>query len=93
MNEAGRQHDIAYSINKDLSARHKADETLENLAWQRVLSNHASLGEKASAWLVTNIMMAKRKLGMDVKTLTTPLETAIKKAKRALHKQKTIGTI
>lgn len=64
LDEAAKEHDIAYSQSKSLSDRHKADEILENKAWERVKSKDASLGEKAAAWLVTNTMKAKRKLGM-----------------------------
>lgn len=64
---ACRAHDIVYSKHKSLEARHKADFELENRAWERVKSKDASLGEKASAWLVTSAMKIKRKLGMGMK--------------------------
>lgn len=64
LDEACKEHDIAYSQSKDLTNRHKADEILENRAWERVKSKDASLGEKTAAWFVTNAMKAKRKLGM-----------------------------
>ncbi|KAJ8913889.1 hypothetical protein NQ315_005686 [Exocentrus adspersus] len=60
-----RKHDIAYLNNSEnLTERHKADYELEQRAWERVKSKIASVGEKAAAWLVTNIMKAKRRLGM-----------------------------
>jgi Phospholipase A2-like domain len=64
LDEAAKEHDIAYSQSDLLTDRHKADQILENKAWDRVKSKDASLGEKAAAWLVTNTMKAKRKLGM-----------------------------
>lgn len=67
LDEACKQHDIAYSHNQSVSARHKADEILENKAWERVKSKDASLGEKAASWFVTNTMKAKRKLGMGIR--------------------------
>lgn len=67
LDEAAKDHDIAYSQSQSLSDRHKADEILENKAWDRVKSKDASLGEKSAAWLVTNVMKAKRKLGMGIK--------------------------
>lgn len=67
LDEACREHDIAYSQNKSLDERHKADKLLENLAWERVKSKDAKFGEKAAAWLVTNTMKSKRKLGMGMK--------------------------
>lgn len=67
LDAACKQHDIAYSLNKSLEERHKADQILENAAWERVKSKDASAGEKAAAWFVTTGMKGKRKLGMGVK--------------------------
>ncbi|KAK9731983.1 hypothetical protein QE152_g13195 [Popillia japonica] len=64
---ACKEHDIAYSQNKDLSSRHRADLILENKAWSRVKSKDASVGEKAAAWSVTNAMKIKRKIGIGLK--------------------------
>lgn len=66
LDAACREHDIAYSQYKDLEARHRADAVLAEKAWQRVWARDANLGEKAAAWSVTNMMKAKRKLGMGV---------------------------
>lgn len=63
-----REHDIAYSQSADdLNARHLADKVLQERAWERVKSSDATLGEKAAALTVTNLMKAKRKLGMGVR--------------------------
>lgn len=67
LDEACREHDIAYFRSQALPDRHKADEVLENKAWQRVKSADASLGERSAAWTITNTMKAKRKLGMGTK--------------------------
>jgi Phospholipase A2-like domain len=67
LDEAAKEHDIAYSRSESLPERHKADQILENKAWSRVKSKDASLGEKAAAWIVTNTMKAKRKLGMGLR--------------------------
>jgi hypothetical protein len=68
LDAACREHDIAYSLHRnDINKRHEADRVLEEKAWQRVKSNDASLGEKSAAWLVTNAMKAKRKLGMGIR--------------------------
>ncbi|KAJ8946075.1 hypothetical protein NQ318_009201 [Aromia moschata] len=48
---ACKHHDIAYSQNTDLTARHKADYELEQRAWERVKSNDANVGEKVAALL------------------------------------------
>ncbi|EFA12575.1 hypothetical protein TcasGA2_TC004204 [Tribolium castaneum] len=74
-------HDIEYSKSNNLKDRHKADQILENKAWSRVISKDAKFGEKASAWLVTNIMKLKRKLGMGIKR-TTKKKTIKKKKTR-----------
>lgn len=66
LDAACRDHDIAYSKNKDLKSRHQADKILENKAWERVVSKDSSVGEKSFAYLVTNGMKAKTKFGMGV---------------------------
>lgn len=63
-----KSHDIAYSESKDLKSRHIADKILAEQAWSRFKSKDSSFGEKASAWLVTNIMKTKIKTGSGVKT-------------------------
>lgn len=67
LDASAKEHDIAYAKHKDLEERHKADKVLENKAWSLVKDKDSSFGEKASAWLVTNIMKAKRKLGMGIR--------------------------
>lgn len=64
LDAACKEHDIAYFKNHSLEDRHKADWILENRAWERVKSKDAKIGEMASAWVVTNAMKLKRKLGM-----------------------------
>lgn len=64
LDDACREHDIAYSKSRNLEDRHKADKILEEKAWQRVKSQNAKFGEKSAAWMITNTMKAKRKLGM-----------------------------
>lgn len=78
LDTACRAHDIAY-INEDLATRHKADYELEQRAWERVKSKDARIGEKAAAWLVTNIMKGKRRFGMGYQE---KLQNVDKKQKR-----------
>ncbi|XP_073847814.1 uncharacterized protein [Musca autumnalis] len=66
LDAACRKHDIAYSQNKDIEQRHIADRELTERAWERLKSKDSSIGEKINAYLVTNIMKAKTKLGMGV---------------------------
>jgi len=80
LDAAAKEHDISYSRFKDLPNRHIADKVLENKAWGRVTSRDASLGERAAAWLTTNTMKIKRKLGMGVRRRGKPIK------KRPVHK-------
>lgn len=66
LDAACKEHDIAYSNNQDLSARHIADKQLEEAAWKRVKARDSKFGEKASAWTVATAMKIKRKLGMGI---------------------------
>lgn len=84
LDEAGKEHDIAYHNYKDLPSRHRADRVLEEKAWQRVKSPDAKRSEKAAAWLVTNVMKAKRKLGMGLSFrggIIKPMGRIVKKSK------------
>ncbi|KAJ8915707.1 hypothetical protein NQ315_000641 [Exocentrus adspersus] len=80
---ACKQHDLAYDKNQDLAARHKADYELEQRAWEAVKSKNTNLKEKAAAWLVTNKMKTKRRLGMGCKSVKT-----IKKRNRKVKTKK-----
>lgn len=62
-----KEHDIAYSQNKSLKERHKADRVLEEAAWSRFKSKNTPFGEKVAAWGVTTAMKVKRKLGLGIK--------------------------
>lgn len=64
LDEACKQHDIAYAKYSDDKNRNIADRILANKAWERVKSSNASLAERAAAWAVTTAMNAKSKLGM-----------------------------
>jgi len=59
LDEACKEHDIAYSQNKVLSEQHRGDSILIDKAWSRVKAPDSSLGEKAEAYFVTSIMRAK----------------------------------
>lgn len=64
LDEACKQHDIAYSQYKDSENRRQADAELAERAWRRFKSSDASLAEKAAAWAVTTAMKTKTKLGV-----------------------------
>lgn len=64
LDEACKEHDLAYSQDDSLSARHIADKQLEEKAWTRVKSRDSSFGERISALGVAGAMKVKRKLGL-----------------------------
>ena len=64
LDRAAKEHDIFYSSHPDTSSCHIADKRLENKAWERVLAPDSSFSKKAAAYLTTNAMKVKRKLGM-----------------------------
>lgn len=68
LDEAAQQHDIAYSLSSNLADRLKADQILENRAWERVKSKDAKFfQEKVPAYVTTNLMKLKRKMGAGLK--------------------------
>lgn len=91
LDSACKEHDISYNKFKDIDNRHIADKILIEKAWQRVKSKDANLSERAAALLVTNIMKAKTKFGMGVKTKpkNNTFCCGLKKIKNKLRKLKT----
>lgn len=67
LDEACKEHDIAYHNNKDLKSRHEADLILANKAFQRFKSKDALLGERIAALGVSGAMHTKRTLGFGKK--------------------------
>lgn len=67
LDAACKEHDIIYSKYRDTENRSKADRELAEKAWQRVKARDSSIGEKAAAWALTNIMKAKSKFGSGIK--------------------------
>lgn len=63
LDQACKEHDIAYSNYTDSERRSIADRVLAEKAWQRVKSSDASLGERAAALAVTGAMKAKSAVG------------------------------
>lgn len=89
LDEACKSHDIAYSQNRDLESRHRADAILAERAWERVKSKDARFGEKAAAWAVTNIMKVKRKTGMGSRVdRKVPLNKILYAAREAVKRAK-----
>lgn len=63
LDQACREHDIAYKNFKDLSDRHRADQDLEFKAFDRVISKDSALSEKLASLGVAMAMNTKRKMG------------------------------
>ncbi|KYN08478.1 hypothetical protein ALC62_00538 [Cyphomyrmex costatus] len=68
LDEACREHDIAYLRCKDLAKRHIADNILAEEARKRITAKDSTLGERAAATAVWATMKAKTKIGMGLKT-------------------------
>lgn len=88
LDQACKEHDIAYSESNELIDRHKADKVLEDKAWNRFKSKDANFKEKRNALLVTGAMKIKRKLSLGFrKSLIIPIGKAIKGFKNSdIHK-------
>jgi len=82
LDEACKEHDIAYSKSVDSQSRSIADRVLAEKAWQRVTSGDASIGERTAALGVTAAMKAKTAIGGSYRC-----------KKRKGGKRKTGGTI
>ena len=63
LDQACKEHDIAYSKYSDSAHRTAADRILATQAWNRVKSSDASVREKAAALAVTAAMKAKTTFG------------------------------
>lgn len=63
LDQACKEHDIAYSKYTDSANRSIADRALAEKAWQRVRSSDANLGERATALAVAAAMKAKTTFG------------------------------
>lgn len=84
LDSACREHDIAYSQNKDLTNRHKVDHILADRAHRRIFAKDATLGEKITASTVWAAMKAKTALGMGIKKTKKNTGNGGKKKKRTL---------
>lgn len=67
LDEACKQHDIAYSKFQDIQSRNLADKELAAAAFKRVKAPDARFGEKLAALGITGTMKVKNKLGMGLK--------------------------
>lgn len=86
LDEACKNHDIAYSQHLNLEDRHKADFRLLNMAKQRVNSKNARTGEKIASWLVSKVMKTKLKNGAGVKSFKSIMSKIRGSMKNQKHK-------
>lgn len=63
LDQACKDHDIAYSKHSDTENRKVADKSLASRAWERVKSKDASLAERAAALAVATAMKGKTMIG------------------------------
>lgn len=63
LDQACKEHDIAYSKFGNLTDRSVADKILAEKAWQRVKASDSSIGEKAAALAVAAAMKGKTAFG------------------------------
>ncbi|KAJ8917025.1 hypothetical protein NQ315_012943 [Exocentrus adspersus] len=90
LDEACKEHDIAYSREKNLEQRHKADQNLGEKALKRFKSSNASIGEKAAALAVATAMKVKTKLGMGCVNEKTKKRRDVTKQARVALKGKNV---
>ena len=60
LDQACKEHDIAYSKCSDSTNRAVADRRLAERAWERVKASDSSFGEKEAAWTVTCLLYTSR---------------------------------
>lgn len=93
LDQACKQHDIAYDKHSDQLERNKADDILAKQAWKRVKSSEAGIGERAAALGVAGLMKIKSKLGMGSKKRKkgcdpSPKRRTVRKKKNLKRKKK-----
>ena len=68
LDEAAREHDMAYAIFKDKKERHVFDKKLQDEAMKIVKDPKSTIKEKLEAGLVSGVMAGKHKLGLGHQT-------------------------
>jgi len=68
LDAAAKEHDLAYESAKNTVEVHRADRILENKAWDRFKDSRANfIQERVPAYIATNLIKLKRKLGFGIK--------------------------
>ena len=91
LDEACKEHDIAYNRHKDLASRQAADRVLTDKAWDRYRSKDTPLGEKVAAWIVTTGIKAKSKLGGTMLFDTLPVRRRMRRGNKRRHRRSVSG--
>lgn len=89
LDEACKEHDIAYSQTNDIKRRHIADKVLLQKALARLKSKDTSFGERTAALAISGAMKMKTKFGMGLKRRKSngrsiSLSQAISRARKAV---------
>ncbi|KAJ8934723.1 hypothetical protein NQ318_012093 [Aromia moschata] len=85
LDEACKEHDIAYSKEKDLKRRHEADRILAKKALHRVFSSNSKFSEKLAALGVAGAMKAKVKLGMGYNLNSSQIVKKLERLKKNIE--------
>lgn len=88
LDEACREHDIAYAKYKDNERRQIADRTLASKAWERVKASNSGISERAYAAAVAAAMKAKSALGSGRKRVTKKTKVSRRRKTRTRGGQK-----
>lgn len=88
LDEACKEHDIAYHKNKELGDRHIADSKLHDEALKRIRDDNASFGEKVASTAVAALMKGKTALGMGTKRKNKNLAQMLKRLRNINRKKK-----
>lgn len=90
LDQACKEHDIAYAETNDLNERNQADKVLAKKAWERFKSKDASFGERATALSVAGVMKAKSKMGMGIRRKKTQnIKKKKSKTRKRINKKST----
>lgn len=93
LDDACREHDIAYSEHKDTQGRYTADKKLTSEALKRVFALDSSIGERTAALAVSAAMKAKTSLTKFGSGLTKKLRKKCKKVRKVKSKTITLAAL
>lgn len=83
LDQACKEHDIAYTQSNSVADRNIADKALAKRAWKRVTSSDATFRERAAALGVAGVMKVKSKLGMGMTMVKSKKQTKTKTPRKS----------